>query len=378
MIQEQGSDLYLNVGSFPSLRLGDRILPMRSTPLAPAHLMSIVEQLLSPEKRKEFESTFELNIAFAWNNQARFRASFYRQQQQIGVVIRRIHTTIPSAASLGLPTPYTDMAMLKSGLVLVVGKAGAGKSTSLAAMIDYRNHHGSGHIITVEDPLEYIHTPDQCLFTQRDVGIDTLSFAAALRNALRQRPDVVLVGEIRDVDVMAQALSMAESGHLCFATLHASTATQAVERVLDFFSEERHRQVLKSLAGQLRGIFAQRLVDTISGGKALATEILLNEGAVTSLILERKMGEVRELIAKSNLRGMHSFDQSLFALVCAGTIREEVALSEAESANDLSLLIRQWRIDHPEAALPQPIAGKVRTASSGKRGYIDLDNLGGL
>lgn len=346
MVQEQGTDLYINVGVPPVLRIGDRLLPMRTTVTTPTQINAMCEQLLPVEKQKEFKADMELNFSFSWNDEARFRANFFRQQQQAGIVIRRINTEIPTVESLGLPPIYSNLVMQKSGLVLVVGKAGSGKSTSLAAMLNYRNTNGSGHVVTVEDPIEYIHKSNRCLFTQRDVGVDTFSFSIALKNALRQRPDVVLVGEIRDMDVMGQVLSMAESGHLCLATLHAANATKTIERILDFFPDERHSQVLKSLANQLRGIMAQRLVDTVQGGKTLVCDVLLNDGAVTSLIQERKMVEIRDIMSKSRGLGMQTFDQVLFDLFVAGVIDERTAIMEAESSTEVNLRIHQWRTDH--------------------------------
>lgn len=342
MIDEQGTDLYLSVGTPPCLRIGDRILPMRNQNMTNTMISEIIRELLPEEKLALYQKSLELNYSFQWDQRARFRANFYYQQQTSGIVIRRINTKIPTADDLHLPQPYREAVLHHSGLVLLIGRAGSGKSTSLAAMIDYRNRNGYGHIITIEDPIEYIHTPQQCLFTQRDVGIDTHSFADAVKNTLRQRPDVVLIGEIRDLEVMEQAIAVAESGHLCLATLHANNTSQAIERIVDMFPEERHSLVFKSLSQLLRGIFAQRLVDDTSGDKTMANEILLNQGAITSLIEEGKIKELKAIIEKSNSMGMHSFDQCLYNLHISGKITKDIALVYADSDSDLRLKIRQW------------------------------------
>jgi twitching motility protein PilU len=347
MVAQNGADLYLTVGVPPCMRSGDKIVPIvQQQALTPLQLNSMARAIIPDELWHQFERDLELNYAFPWNGQARFRANLFRQQQQNGMVIRHIKTQIPTLADLNLPAIYGQFALQRSGLVLVVGWAGVGKSSSLAAMVDHRNRNGHGHIITVEDPLEFVHTPNRCLFTQRDVGIDTRSFANALKNALRQRPDVILVGEIRDIETMELALAASESGHLCLATLHADSANHAIERVLDMYDVQDQTRVLKSLAHNLVGILAQRLVDTLQGTKVMVPEILINEGAITQLIVENKVNEIKEIMAKSRGQGMCTFDQSLLDQVIAGRVHEDTALQESDSRTDLQLKLRQWQAEH--------------------------------
>ncbi|MBI1274484.1 PilT/PilU family type 4a pilus ATPase [bacterium] len=350
MVSQNGADLYLTVGVPPCMRTGDRIVPIvQQQALTPLQVNSMARYLVPDELWALFERDLEFNYAFPWNGQARFRLNLFRQQQQNGMVIRHIKTIIPTLADLNLPAIYGQFAMRRAGLVLVVGKAGVGKSSSLAAMIDHRNRNGHGHIITVEDPLEFVHTPNRCLFTQRDVGIDTRSFAGALKNALRQRPDVIMVGEIRDIETMELAIAAAESGHLCLATLHADSANHTIERVLDMYDAHDQHRVLKSLAHNLSGILAQRLVDTLQGGKIMVPEILINEGGITQLIMENKVGEIKEIMGKSRGQGMCTFDQSLLDQVVAGRIHEDTALQEADSRTDLQLKLRQWYAEHKQS-----------------------------
>lgn len=354
MVLRRASDLYLTYGTPPSYRIDDELIHANVPPLNDDMLSQCVDQLLKPEQRDEFETTLEFNCGMAFrDNMARFRINVFRQQQHIGIVIRRIQTDIPTAHELGLPKPYTDLMMEKRGLVLVVGPTGSGKTTSMAAMIGHRNHYGSGHIITVEDPIEFVHRHDKCIITQRDVGMDTYSFAIALKNALRQRPDVVLIGEIREREVMEQAIYFSETGHLCLATLHAANASQAVERALNFFPEDRHPQILLNLSLNLRGILSQRLVVNLKGGRSLATEVMLNNGLIKQLIEEGKIRQIKEMIERGASEGMRTFDHSLFELYNSGHISADIAIAESDNPANIRLMIKQ-----SQAANKNPSADK--------------------
>jgi twitching motility protein PilU len=343
MVRRKASDLYLTHRCPPALRIGENILPLGDSVLEDSHLEQLLEQVTTPNQRDEFESTLELNAALAWQGMSRFRINILRQQGHVGIVIRRIQMDIPSLGDLTLPQVYGDLVMMKRGLVLIVGPTGSGKTTSLAAMVGYRNGHGHGHVVTVEDPIEYVHQHNQCIITQRDVGLDTYSYAIALKNALRQRPDMVVIGEIRDREVMEQAIYFAETGHLCIATLHANNSSQAIERVLNFFPEERHPQVLMNLALNLRAVLSQRLVPNTKGSRTLALEIMLNNGLIRQLIEENKIRQIRDMIEKGSLEGMHTFDQHLYALLKNEIISEEVALAEADNPSNLRLKLTNDR-----------------------------------
>jgi len=363
MVKHRASDLYLTVGFPPTLRVSDRLLPISENKLTDTDIESIIDELLEPEKREEFSSSLEFNGAVNWDSgSARFRINIFRQQKHNGLVIRRIQTEIPTLASLKLPAIYADLAMEKRGLVLVVGPTGSGKSSSLAAMIEHRNSNGSGHIVTVEDPIEFVHEHRGCIVTQRDVGIDTYSYGLALKNALRQRPDVVLIGEIRDRETMEHAINFSETGHLCFATLHANNANQTIERILSFFPEDKHRQVLLNLAMNMRAILSQRLVLTKNNERAIALEVLLNRGLVKSLIEEGRVKEIRETMEKNRVEGMCTFEQALLELYMKGEISEEVAVSESDNPANLRLQIKQQQMSrtlNPGAAAAgtAPMAG---------------------
>lgn len=339
MAQRKASDLYLTYHSPAALRIGDTITPVSNRSLTDEDLEYYLTQLLTPMQRDEFDSTMELNTGLQWEGGARFRINVYRQQSHSAIVIRRIQMEIPTLASLGLPPLYGDMVMHKRGLVLLVGQTGSGKTTSLAAMVGYRNQFGNGHIITVEDPIEFIHTHHNCIISQRDVGLDTYSYALALKNALRQRPDMIVIGEVRDREVMEQAIHFAETGHLCIATLHANNASQAIERILNFFPEERHHQVLLNLALNLRGVMAQRLVNRVDGNRALAVETMVNTGLIRQLIEEGKIRQIREMIERGTNEQMQTFDQHLYQMVQEEIISEEVAFAEADNVSNLRLLI---------------------------------------
>ncbi len=339
MIARKASDMYLTYNCPPALRIDGEINPVNLPRLNDQDIHNCLNNLLSPHDMAEFVRKWEFNSAIQWNEFARFRINAYRQQMHNALVIRRIQTDIPTPESLGLPKAYTDLVMKKRGLVLLVGPTGSGKSTSLASMIDYRNLRGNDHIMTVEDPVEFLHFHKNCIISQRDVGIDTISYGAALKNALRQQPDVILIGEIRDRETMEHAISFAETGHLCVSTLHANNANQTIERILNFFPEERHRQILVNLSLNLRGIVSQRLVPNLKGKRSLACEIMLNEGVISQYIHEGKITELKETMAVNRDYGMQTMDQSLHELYLKGEIDMETAFAHADNAANLRLKI---------------------------------------
>jgi twitching motility protein PilU len=342
MLKERASDLYLTHGAVPSFRVDEHIVRFDCAPLNDVAINHYLDTLLTPTQRDEFDTTLEFNTAIPWGDSARFRINVFRQQQHNGVVIRTISTQIPTIEELELPKVYSDLIMQKRGLVLVVGPTGSGKTTSLAAMIGYRNQHGYGHIVTIEDPIEYVHAHGNCIVNQRDVGIDTYSYGMALKNALRQRPDVIVIGEVRDRETMEHAISFAETGHLCVATLHSNNANQTIERILNFFPEEKHIQVLANLSLNLRGIVSQRLVATRDDKKrALALEIMLNNGLIKQLIEEGKVRNIKEMIERGQSDGMCTMDQSLLELFKAGVISQETAIAEADNGANMRLSLRQ-------------------------------------
>ncbi len=368
MVKVEASDLYLNAGIAPSVRIHGKVSVTPLAPIEPSDFDAIFEHLLSPEKKAEFEKQLELNMIFITDNGQRFRTSFYRQQQFPGAVIRRIKTEIPTAAELGLPAQYPNIAMEKRGLVLVAGPTGSGKSSSLASMLNHRNLHGSGHIIIIEDPIEYVHENKGCVFLQREVGIDTVSYQAALKNALRQSPDIVVIGEIRDRQTMEDALHFAETGHLVMATIHANNTMLVLEHVINFFPEEMHRQVISSLALNLKAVFCQRLVENRRGNRTLVTEIMQNIALIKRYIEENKMKEIRDVIERSRDQGMHTFDQNLLDLLMKGEISNEVALRESDNPGNLKLR-------HSQAIANNLGVGQliVQTSSSANVGTSDFN-----
>lgn len=343
MVRRKASDLYLTYRCPPVLRVGETLIPFSDRQLNDETLEALLGQVVSDYQRDEFASTLELNVALTWQDAARFRVNAMRQQGHIGIVIRRIQMDIPSLEELTLPPLCGNLVMLKRGLVLIVGPTGSGKTTTLAGLIGHRNKHGTGHIITVEDPIEFVHQHQNCIISQRDVGLDTYSYAIALKNALRQRPDMVVIGEVRDREVMEQAIYFAETGHLCVATLHANNSSQAIERVLNFFPEDRHTQILLNLALNLRAVVSQRLVKNTANTRSLALEIMLNNGLIRQLIEENKIRQIRELIEKGSLDGMQTFDQHLYRMLKEGLITEETALSECDNPANLRMKLSNDR-----------------------------------
>ncbi len=336
VVARKAADLYLTFGAPAGLRIGDHIVPLGKT-LTDEDLTRYLSQLLSEGEHDDYVGRLELNTAFMWRDEARFRVNVFRQQSHDGIVIRRIEMNIPKIEDLTLPKLYGDLSLLKRGLILLCGPTGSGKTTSLAAMVGHRNIYGSGHIITVEDPIEFVHQHNHCIITQRDVGLDTYSFEIALKNALRQRPDMVVIGEIRDREVMEQAIYFAETGHLCIATLHANNSSQAIERVLNFFPEERHTQVLMNLALNLRAVLSQRLVTNVKDTRTLAVEVMLNNGLIRQLIEEGKIRQIREMIEKGKSEGMQTFDQCLFELYAKHIISEEIMIAESDNPSNLRM-----------------------------------------
>ncbi|HEY8609282.1 MAG TPA: PilT/PilU family type 4a pilus ATPase [Noviherbaspirillum sp.] len=341
MFQQGGSDLFISADFPPSMKHQGAMKALSQQKLHGDITRMLALSLMNDKQRKEFEAELECNFAISLPNVCRFRVNVFVQQQQVGMVIRTIAAEIPSFEKLQLPEVLKDVIMTKRGLVLVVGGTGSGKSTTLAAMIDHRNASSAGHIITVEDPVEYVHKNKSCLITHREVGVDTLSWHHALKNTLRQAPDVILIGEIRDTETMEHAIAFAETGHLCLGTLHANNANQTIDRIINFFPEERRHQLLGDLSSNLRAIISQRLVRTEDGkGRRAAIEILLNTPTIAEQILKGQFHGIKEIMAKSKELGMRTFDQALFDLYNAGHIGYDEAIRNADSANELRLQIK--------------------------------------
>ena len=343
VVVEQGaSDLFITAGLPPSIKVSGKMLPMSKTALTPEQAREMVHATMSEAQIQEYEAERECNFAIHSPIAGRFRVSAFYQRNFAGMVLRRIETDdIPSVDDLQLPDAIKKLAMTKRGLIIFVGATGTGKSTSLAAMIGYRNANSKGHIITIEDPIEFVHEHKGCMVTQREVGVDTPSFEIALKNTLRQAPDVIMIGEIRTSETMDYAVAFAETGHLCLATLHANNANQALDRIINFFPSDRHHQVWMDLSLNLRGMVAQQLVPTVDGsGRRAAIEILINTPLVSDTIKKGDVHSLKEIMTKSTEQGMQTFDQALFELFKSGEISYEAALASADSANDLRLLIK--------------------------------------
>ena len=341
MVHKNASDMFITAGVAPSLKINGRITPVTQATLTPKQADEIVNSIMSPAQREEFARHNECNFAISASGIGRFRVSAFRQRNHPGMVLRKIETTIPTIGDLGLPPIIKDLAMTKRGLVIFVGATGSGKSTSLAAMIGYRNKNSTGHIISIEDPIEYIHNHQGCIVTQREVGLDTESFETALKNTLRQAPDVILIGEIRTRETMDHAIAFAETGHLCLATLHANNANQAMDRIINFFPEDRRNQLLMDLSLNMKGFVAQQLIPTPDGqGRVVAVEVLINSPLMADLIRKGEIHQMKPLMAKSNQQGMKTFDQALFELYRNGDITYEDAINHADSANELRLMIK--------------------------------------
>jgi twitching motility protein PilU len=341
MVSKKSSDLFITAGFPPALKIDGRITPVSNQTLTPQHTMELARSIMNDKQANEFESTKECNFAIAPPDIGRFRVNTFIQQARVGVVLRQINSTIPTFEELNLPEVLRDVSMTKRGLVIFVGGTGSGKSTSLAAMVGFRNEHSQDHIITIEDPIEYVHEHRKSIITQREVGVDTDGWFSALKNTLRQAPDVILIGEIRDRETMDYAIAFAETGHLCLSTLHANSANQALDRIINFFPEERRSQLLMDLSLNLKAFISQRLIPHREGkGRVAAVEVMLNSPFIADLIFKGAVHEIKEVMAKSRELGMQTFDQHLFELYEAGLITYEDALRNADSLNDLRLNIK--------------------------------------
>jgi twitching motility protein PilU len=341
MVSRNGSDLFLTCDFPPAIKVDGKITKVSPQPLTGQHTMALARALMNDKQAAEFERTKECNFAISPQSIGRFRANAFVQQGNVGLVLRTIPKTLPTIDGLGLPKVLKDVAMSKRGLVIFVGGTGCGKSTSLAAMVDYRNENSFGHIVTVEDPIEFVHPHKNCIVTQREVGIDTEDWEPALKNSLRQAPDVILMGEIRDRETMEHAVAFAETGHLCLATLHANSTNQALDRIINFFPDERRAQLLMDLSLNLKGLVSQRLLPLQNGkGRIAAVEIMLNSPLITDLIFKGDVPEIKEIMKRSRELGMQTFDQSLFDLYEGNLVTIEDALRNADSMNDLRLQIK--------------------------------------
>jgi twitching motility protein PilU len=341
MMQKKGSDLFITSGFPPAMKIDGKMTPATTQPLSSQHTQELARAIMNDKQAAEFEATKECNFAISPASIGRFRVNAFVQQGRVGIILRTINVQIPEMEDLKLPPVLKDVVMTKRGLVLFVGGTGSGKSTSLAAMIGYRNQNSYGHIITIEDPVEYVHDHRNCVITQREVGVDTDSWEIALKNTLRQAPDVILIGEIRDREVMEHAIAFAETGHLAMGTLHANNANQAVDRIINFFPEERRPQLLMDLSLNLKAIVSQRLIPLKEGkGRAAAVEILLNSPLIADLIFKGEIHEVKEIMKKSRELGMKTFDMALFDLFEEGRISYDDALRFADSMNEVRLMIK--------------------------------------
>lgn len=341
MIAKKASDLFLTAGFPPAFKVDGKLMPVSTQVLTPTHTMELAHSVMNDRQSAEFESTHECNFAISPTGIGRFRVNVFMQQQRIGMVLRTITTKIPDLDAMGLPSVLKDIVMTQRGLVILAGGTGSGKSTTLAAMLGYRNKNSYGHIITIEDPVEYVHEHINCLITHREVGVDTDSWHAALKNTLRQAPDVILIGEIRDHETMEHAVAFAETGHLCLATLHANSANQALDRIINFFPEERRTQLLMDLSLNTKALISQRLIPNKTGnGRAAAIEIMLNSPLISDLIFKGEVNNIKTVMSKSRELGMQTFDQALFDLYEQDKISFEEALKNADSVNDLRLRIK--------------------------------------
>ncbi len=341
MVSRNGSDLFITADFPPAIKVDGKITKVSGQSLGMQHTVALTRSIMNDRQVAEFERTKECNFAISPTGIGRFRVNAFVQQGKIGMVLRTIPATLPTIDGLGMPQVLKDVSMTKRGLTILVGATGSGKSTTLAAMVDWRNENSYGHIVTVEDPIEFVHPHKNCVVTQREVGIDTDSWEAALKNTLRQAPDVILMGEIRDRETMEHAVAFAETGHLCMATLHANSANQALDRIINFFPEERRTQLLMDLSLNLRSLVSQRLIPTQDGlGRVAAVEVLLNTPLISDMIFKGEVGEIKEIMKKSRNLGMQTFDQALFDLFECNQISFEDAIRNADSANDLRLQIK--------------------------------------
>jgi twitching motility protein PilU len=350
LAKHDGSDLYLSTGAPPSGKFQGVLKPLSKEALKPGQIAEMIQEVMDDDQKSEFEQELELNMAVSLPGIGRFRLNMFRQRNEVSVVARNIVTEIPRFEDLGLPEVLKQVVVAKRGLILFVGGTGSGKSTSLASLIDHRNSTSAGHIITIEDPVEFVHRHKKSIINQREVGVDTKSFQAALKNTLRQAPDVILIGEIRDAETMEHALAFAETGHLAISTLHANNANQALDRIINFFPSERHTQILQDLGLNMQAIVSQRLIPTVDKKRVAAVEVLLGTKTIQDLIYKGDIDSIKEIMAKSENLGMQTFDAALFKLQQAGKISIEEAIKNADSANNLRLRIKLAESDSaPEA-----------------------------
>ena len=357
MVEIEASDLYLTVAKPPMYRTEGKIEVGGDHPFTPEELGDIAQAIMNDKQKKEFAETMEMNMAMSLPAVSRFRVNIFQQRGSVGMVIRRIKADVLSVEQMGLPAILGDIVMTKRGLVLVVGATGSGKSTSLAAMIDHRNTHEAGHIITIEDPIEFVHRHKRSIITQREVGFDTHSFQAALKNTLRQAPDVILIGEIRDTETMEAAITFAETGHLCLGTLHSNNANQAIERIMNFFPSERHAQIYLQLSLNLRSIVSQRLIPSVEGKRVAALEILMDTPRIKDLIKKGEVDTLKQAMEQGIQEGCQTFDQALFALYRDGIINLDQALINADSANNLRLKIKLAGLKVDQEPVPDQAPG---------------------
>ncbi|OGS97243.1 MAG: type IV pili twitching motility protein PilT [Gallionellales bacterium RIFCSPLOWO2_02_FULL_57_47] len=341
MLTKKASDLFITAGFPPAFKMDGKLTPVSNQALTPSHTQELARSIMNDRQAAEFEATHECNFAISPHGIGRFRVNVFMQQQRVGMVLRTITTKIPDLDQMGMPAVLKEIVMTKRGLVILVGGTGSGKSTTLAAMIGHRNKNSYGHIITIEDPVEYVHEHIHCMITHREVGVDTDSWQNALKNTLRQAPDVILIGEIRDHETMEHAVAFAETGHLCLATLHANSANQALDRIINFFPEERRMQLLMDLSLNVKALISQRLIPKKDGtGRAAAIEIMLNSPLIADLIFKGEVNSIKEVMSRSRELGMETFDGALFKLYEDGQISYEDALKNADSVNDLRLRIK--------------------------------------
>ena len=357
MVEIEASDLYLTVAKPPMYRTEGKIEVGGDHPFTPQELGDIAQAIMNDKQKQEFTETMEMNMAMSLPGVSRFRVNIFQQRGSVGMVIRRIKADVLSLEQMGLPPILGDIVMTKRGLVLVVGATGSGKSTSLAAMIDHRNTHEAGHIITIEDPIEFVHRHKCSIITQREVGFDTHSFQAALKNTLRQAPDVILIGEIRDTETMEAAITFAETGHLCLGTLHSNNANQAIERIMNFFPSERHPQIYLQLSLNLRSIVSQRLIPSVEGKRVAALEILMDTPRIKDLIKKGEVDTLKQAMEQGIQEGCQTFDQALFALYRDGIINLDQALINADSANNLRLKIKLAGLKVDQEPVPDQTPG---------------------
>ena len=366
--EREGSDLYYSTGAPPSAKIFGKLEPLSDEIMRPGEIDVIAQDIMDDAQKEKFAEAPEMNLAISRSGLGRYRVNIFKQRNQTSMVIRRLGTDLPNYKDLGLPPVLMDLIMQKRGLILFVGGTGSGKSTSLAALIDYRNENSHGHIITIEDPVEFTHRHKGCIVNQREVGTDTLTFDDALANTLRQAPDVILIGEIRHQETMEHALAFSETGHLCLSTLHANNANQAMDRIINFFPEERHKQLLQDLSLNMRAIVSQRLIPTVDGKRAAAIEILVGTPRAADLIAKGAVSELKELMEKSTEQGMQTFDQSLYRLYKEGRISLDEALKNADSKNNLRLRITLDENPAGAAAIEEEIAREAAAEANQQAG----------